>query len=493
VWNAAHLIRSIFALGVAQLITMVASAAAAILLPRYLGEDGLGRLAFAVGVTGLLAAFADPGITVFVSKSLARDGAAARGLLGNGIGMRIPLGLAVSALALLIATLGQRGSLRDLVLLCCVAVFIEGVGGVMFGALQGLQRMRWMAVSLITGKVAFVVVALTLAVAGFGPNGVAVGMIASVALAAGVNAFGLRGAASLVPRFDMTRWKQIVRGGLPFYLWQASVTVYGGIDVVILGLLSGDVVLGWYAAAYRVVLIPAFVPTIVMTAIFPALTAAAADRAQFFKLAQRAVHGVLLLTLPMALGMFVLADQIVAMLGYPPGFANSVLPMRLLALHIPLAAVDTLIGTALNAYDRQRRWALAAVAAALLNPTLNLVAIPLSQQLMGNGAVGAAAVTTITELFMLVAGLIMLPRGVFDRATVRRIARVGLAGAAMSAVLVPLHGISIAVLVVGGAVTYGLACLALGAVSIDELRDVWCQVARRATPQASVPAGAPGV
>ena len=65
--NAAHLLRGIFALGAAQVLTAVASAAAAIVLPRYLGDEGLGRLTFAVGVTGLLAAFADPGITVFVS------------------------------------------------------------------------------------------------------------------------------------------------------------------------------------------------------------------------------------------------------------------------------------------------------------------------------------------------------------------------------------------------------------------------------------------
>jgi O-antigen/teichoic acid export membrane protein len=491
VWNAAQLIRSIFALGAAQLITMVASAAAAVLLPRYLGEEGLGRLAFAVGVTTLLAVFADPGITVFVSKTLARGGAAAQGVLGNGIGMRIPLGLAVSALALLIATVGERGSAVSLVLLCCVAVFIEGFGGILYGALQGLQRMRWIAISLITGKVTFVAVALTLAMAGFGPNGVAVGMIVSVALAAGMNALGLRGAVSLVPRFDLTRWKRIVRGGLPFYVWQASVTVYGGIDVVILGFLAGDVVLGWYAAAYRIVLIPAFVPTIVMTAIFPALTAAAGHRVQFFKLAQRAVHGVLLLSLPMALGVFVLADQIVAMLGYPPGFANSVLPMRLLALHIPLAAVDTLIGTALNASDRQRPWAIAAVTAAVLNPAANLVAIPLSQQLMGNGAVGAAVVTTITELFMLVAGLLLLPRGIFDGPTVRRIVRIALAGVAMTVVLLAFQGTSVPLLVVLGAVAYGLACLALGAVSIDELRDVWRHAARRGSRPA-VPARATG-
>jgi len=98
----------------------------------------------------------------------------------------------------------------------------------------------------------------------------------------------------------------------------------------LLSILTGDAVVGWYAAAYRIVMLPAFTPMIVTTVTFPALSAASRDPSQFAALARRSVHLVALTTIPMAIGIFMLPDKLIDVLGYPAVFAHSIVPIMLL-------------------------------------------------------------------------------------------------------------------------------------------------------------------
>jgi len=56
------------------------------------------------------------------------------------------------------------------------------------------------------------------------------------------------------------------------------------------------------------------------------------------------------------------------------------------------------------ASDRQRQWIVVGIIAAVFNPLLNLIAIPLTAHAYGNGATGAAMITVATEFLMLSGG-----------------------------------------------------------------------------------------
>jgi O-antigen/teichoic acid export membrane protein len=207
--------------------------------------------------------------------------------------------------------------------------------------------------------------------------------------------------------------------------------------------------------------------------VFPALSSAVAEPEAFKAIARRALHTIALLTVPMAVGVMLLADRVLLALGYPVSFANSAILLVLLAPTIALAAIDTLIGTALNAQGRQKQWALTAIAAAVLNPAANLVAIPYAHATFGNGAIAAAAITTLTEIFMMVVGAWLLgPSGVLSATSLTQAVKCVLASAIMAAVVWPLREAPIVVPVVTGALVYGGACLALGTVTLGELREI---------------------
>jgi O-antigen/teichoic acid export membrane protein len=163
------------------------------------------------------------------------------------------------------------------------------------------------------------------------------------------------------------------------------------------------------------------------------------------------------------------------------------MPVAILATTLPLVGVNMIVGSALTAQDRQRQWAFAGVAAAILNPAANFIAIPYTQTELGNGAIGAAAVTALTEVFLLLAGQYLLPRGVLDLATLYSALRCLLAGLTMAAVVWLARDLPFLITVPIGALVYGAASLILKTVSIGDVQRLRGYLVDR---RAAVPAAA---
>jgi O-antigen/teichoic acid export membrane protein len=258
---------------------------------------------------------------------------------------------------------------------------------------------------------------------------------------------------------------------MPFFIWQAALMVYGQIDVVLLSIFTHAAVVGWYSAAYRIIGIPTFIPVIITNAAYPALSQSAGRTGTAFRtLARRSLHVVLLLTIPVAVGIIVIAGPLLAFFGYPEEFRNSIPLVMILALTVPLVAADMVLAVTINALDRQRAWALSGVAAAVLNPAVNLAAIPFFERHLHNGAIGAAIVTVLTEVFMMVMGLRLLRGAVFDRSSVRFALKCVAAALVMAAVVWLARGMFLPLTVALGACVYFAASFALGTLSVHDVR-----------------------
>jgi O-antigen/teichoic acid export membrane protein len=477
--NPGHLIRSVFQLSIAQAFTWIGGAALAILMPRFLGDVNLGKYTFAFAITTLIGLGADLGLATYLTREVARDRKQAARLTTAVLVIRVPLSIAAGAVAIISAHVLSYDELtRDLLYVLSLGILINSVLGAVNGALQGMQHMKVLAVTGVLTKVGFAGLAALILFSGAGPFELAAAYVGiSIVTLIMCGTVLLR---HMRPNFNFDRrllWT-VILGGMPFFVWQAALLIYGQVDMVLLSFFSSDAVIGWYAAAYRIVMIPVFVPTIIVTVIFPALSAAS-DSRTFNALARRAVHAAAIVTIPMALGIMLLPDKIIQVFGYPEEFSHSALPLILLAPHLPVAAIDVMIGCVLNTRDKTRQWALTGVAAAALNPLLNCVAIPMTQHLTGNGAIGAAAITTFTELFMMAVGLWLLPAGVLNRASLNDVLRMLAAAAIMGAVVVVTRDFPIFVPVALGALVYFGACLMFGALSLGELNQVRLHLVRR--------------
>jgi O-antigen/teichoic acid export membrane protein len=154
-------------------------------------------------------------------------------------------------------------------------------------------------------------------------------------------------------------------------------------------------------------------------------------------------------------------------------------------VHIPLAAISTVLGAMLIASDRQGRYAVYALVGAVANPILTIVFIKATLRWWDDGAIGAAAVTVATEFFMVYGAYRLRRRGVFDRATAAFALRCLAACAFMATPLVVFDGWNIFLKVAVGIVVYIAAAIGLRVISPDEIKTLPGKLrgARRYVPE----------
>jgi O-antigen/teichoic acid export membrane protein len=482
------IVRNVVALTAMQAVGWIGAAALTVVLPRYLGDSDLGKFAFAFAFTRLAGLIAELGTTTYIAREIARAAGRATGLASNAVAMRVPLAVVATVAAVGAARVMNTDPTTQVVVdVFAAGIVIDAVLSVVTGSLQGLGLMRKFAQVQLVAKLAFSGLAIV-ALVGFhaGPAAIAAVWVVGQALGAGLGGLALLRRRTFQRRLEPRTWPALLRGGLPFLTWQAALLVYGQVDAVLLALLTRDAVVGWYSAAYRIVSIPIFLPAIIMTVVFPVLSAQSAGSERFRSVATGAARATIALTVPLALGLMLLSDRVIDLLGYPVDFKHSIPVMIIVAAGLPLVAVDMLIGTMLNASDRQRPWAMTAIAAAIMNPVANLLAIPLTERVYGNGAIGAAAVTTGTEVFMMAVGLALLPARSFAPETLRYAIRAVACGALMTVAVLAIRELPLPIVIAAGGLVYAVAAFSLRLIHAGDVRSIVQAARQRAITPAAV-------
>ena len=142
------------------------------------------------------------------------------------------------------------------------------------------------------------------------------------------------------------------------------------------------------------------------------------------------------------------------------------------------------------AFDRQRKLSIMAFAAMLLNIGLNLMMIPYFQARYGNGGIGAALATLVTEFFLLVCATMTLPGKVFALSNLVTIVKGFGAGSLMLGAVAVLKDMKIpwTIQASTGVAVYAGAILLLRAVEKDDLKLVLNLVkSRKQSPVFTIP------
>ena len=226
-------------------------------MPRFLGDENLGKINLAFAFADWCGLLASLGITTYLTKEVARRGAAGGSVVLNALVLRFGLALGVGGLAMVVASLLDYDDLtRQLVYLLSAHMLLCVVAGVLVGGLQGMQQLRVVAViDAVSKALQFVLIAAVL-LAGYGAIAVAVAFVVSDAFAILCYLWAVHRHGGLRGRLELRTWRSLALGGMPFLVWETALLTYARIDVLILAMFSPAAVLGWYHAAYRLISIP---------------------------------------------------------------------------------------------------------------------------------------------------------------------------------------------------------------------------------------------
>ena len=85
----------------------------------------------------------------------------------------------------------------------------------------------------------------------------------------------------------------------------------------------------------------------------------------------------------------------------------------------------------LMSIDRQKAWVFVIAVAAFATVPLDLIFVPFAQNKFGNGAMGGAIASMITEVGMVLAAMFLIPAGIIGKQTLWYTLKCVLAGAGM--------------------------------------------------------------
>ncbi|TFG91368.1 MAG: flippase [Syntrophobacterales bacterium] len=258
---------------------------------------------------------------------------------------------------------------------------------------------------------------------------------------------------------DFALWKRLFVRSLPFALSISFLYVYYRIDTVMLSLMVGDQVTGWYSAAYRLIDVVHYVPLLIVAAILPPMALySRKDTGVLTDIFNRSFRYLVILALPIGVGMFLLAPRLILFV-FGEGFENAAPALRILIWAEVFAFLNYLGGHLLNMIDRQKVYTVIIGVATVFNIILNLLLIPSYTH------VGAAAATLLCELLIFALVYFCIGR-YFFRVRMWSLAwRPTLASVIMAVLVVKIQFLPVWCIVIAGCVCYFAALFILGGLN----------------------------
>ncbi|MCD6570729.1 MAG: flippase [Deltaproteobacteria bacterium] len=367
---------------------------------RYLGAAGFGVLAFALAFAGIFGVLADIGLQPLTIREVARNKLLTHKYLKNVAFIKILLSIGTFGLmTLTITLLGYPEQTVKVVCFIGLSVILVSFSEMINSIFQAFERMEFVSVGQILKNLLLLCGILFAVKMGFSVVGIAsIYLITSIIVVIYsyviLNWKTLGTSYKWIPwdiEIDWGFWKSIIKKALPFGLSAIFVMVYFWIDSVMLSLMKGDEVVGWYNASYRLVFVLMFIPGSLVNAIFPVVSKYyRTSQESLVSVYRRAFKYLFILGLPIGVGTTFLADRIIPII-YGASYGPSIGALQILIWAGVLLFITPLFGTVLASIDRQDLGMWAVGICAIANIVINLLLIPKFSY------TGASIATVITE------------------------------------------------------------------------------------------------
>jgi O-antigen/teichoic acid export membrane protein len=368
-------------------------------LARVLRADGFGKIEFAQAIMVYFLLVVNQGLSVYGAREIAKDKTRIKTYVDHIITVRLLLSLvSYVLLAIFVLWINQPAEVKRLLLIYGFTFF--SFSFTLDWVFQGIEKMEYMALGRMINQVVYVgglfllvknwdqllrvpVIRVVAAITG-----------AMILLYAFIKRYG-----NMKLSYDLNLWKQIFKQSISMGVSFVVIQLYYTFDSVMLGFMKGTAVVGWYNAAYKIVLLFLGFASLFGTTIFPVLSRYYKESST--KLSQfvlRCSRLNIFFGLPIAVGGTILSGQIIHFV-YGSAYQSSILPLQILIWSVFTVYFNCSFAFCLLACDKQKEYMYSVIAGAIVNLILNFMLIPKYSML------GASIATMVCEIITL--GLIL--------------------------------------------------------------------------------------
>lgn len=367
-------------------------------LSRHLGSDNVGKYVWALSFTGIFALFIEFGMGPFLTREIARNYEKAKIYLSNVLGIKL-LFTFITVIGLLITafSLGRDQTTLNLIYLGTAIMILDSFTFSFYSIFRAYQKLHFEAIGITIYQsliVAFGVISIML---GFFVKAVAVAILVG-SIFNFVYSFSLiLFKAKIKPsiKWDKEIVKNILKIAWPFAIAGVFYKLNNEMDKVLLGILAGNRYVGWYSIASKFNVSFTFIPGAFAMSFFPAMSRFfVTSKEKLARTFENAMIYLILVSLPIMAGSYVLADRIILKL-YGPAFEASIAAFQIIIFGLVFVFLNYPVGNLLNACNRQTLNTINMGIATVVNIVLNIILIPRFTYL-------GASIASLTSAILLV-------------------------------------------------------------------------------------------
>lgn len=409
---------------------------------RYLGAADFGYLYLATTLTAFGFLFVDWGHAGVLPAAVAQDPSRAPTMLGSSLVWRLGSAVVVTLVVMLVAVfIDYPLRLQPVLVLVSVQALLGSLATAYADTARGLERAEVSALLRIGTQLtaALVVIPTLLWIGGLVP--LMIGQVAASAVIVPLVIWRASKVGVGKLSFDVAALKELTKRGWGFMVFTIAMTLQGNVDAISLSKLATPEVIGWNAAAGRLVgtlLVPA---TALIASLYPTLSRLfVEDKPRFDQTLRRSIHGTSLLAIPLALCCALYRELGVALYS-KEGFGPAGQNLLVLAGMVLLLYFSMPLSSALLAAGKQNMWAYAQCASVVLRLILNPLLIPWAQTRYGNGGIGVNLSAVICEMMLVTIAVWLIPGKIMDKELTVGLGKSAVAGVAMVAVGLGLEAV----------------------------------------------------
>ena len=363
-------------------------------MARYLGAADLGVLSFAISFASILGLIGDLGLTSLMIREVSRNLLQAPKYLGSVLLIKILLSIVNFGVAVIaINILDYSEPTIQIIYIITLYNIATNFTYVFYSVFQAFERFEFQSLGLILNST-LMLISIFFAV----EQKLDLIYFSFIYLIVNTIILGysllvcLRKFTIPVFKIDYVFWKQIISESAPFWLNTVFVLIYFKIDMVMLSVMDGDSVVGWYAASYRLIDALALLPAVLMSTLYPVFSKFYVNSRESLEFAfKKSFKFLTIVSIPIGIGTTILAERIIILI-YGVQYSPSVISLQILIWASVLSFINYTPATYLNSIDRQRTLMTFTFVGAVLNLVLNFILISRFSY------IGAAIATVFTEL-----------------------------------------------------------------------------------------------
>lgn len=340
--------------GASVLFNLVVTALYSVILVRLLGPEQYGKYSLALSFTAFFGVFVSYGFGWLITQRVARDRRLGAEYAGKVLPLQAVIGVVTLGVMIFAVQLLQYPA--DTTLAICIAggiVIFSPLYVTVNGVFRAFERMELHSLIITGERVVSAALGCWLLMAGYRliPLVLLNSVLSAAQLGAGIWLLS-RCSGSIQWGLDFGFWRGILRESFPFAVATFFVGFRLNAGMMILSKIATEREMGYFSAAFRPCILLGLLAIAYANALFPAMSRfGATSRERLVAVYRLAFKTVLVFSLPVAIGIAALADQIVPLL-YGAEFAPAVLVLQTVVWIIPPMFLVYPMGNVLVAIDK---------------------------------------------------------------------------------------------------------------------------------------------